>query len=435
MLARFIPNSLRSERFRRISIEGFWIILGQAMTMAGSLVGLRWLTGILSPAAFGELALGMTVATLVGQTVIGPLGNGVTRFYAPALEQNDLGGYYNVVYRMVLRATKIIILMVIFAIGGLLLAGRPGLIAIVVTALIFAILSGYNSILSGIQSAARQRPIVALHQGVEPWARFLGAVVLMMWLGTSSTVAMLGYVVAITIVLFSQFLFFRKRVSGYQRLAGNEKHWQENIWNYSWPFASWGLFTWVQLASDRWALEFFATTQEVGLYAVLYQLGYYPMSMATGMAIQLLAPIFYQRVGDASDSCRNANVSKLSWRLTGFTLGVTGVAFLVALLLHIHIFHIFVGKQYASISYLLPWMLLAGGIFASGQSITLNLMSQMKTHAMTTAKIATAILGIFLNYAGAYLFGIKGVVFAGMLFSLLYFTWVALLSKKTTPPN
>jgi Membrane protein involved in the export of O-antigen and teichoic acid len=425
-----VSNAFRSDRFRRLSIEGSWIILGQVMAVLGSLIGVRILTGMMSPAAFGELALGMTVATLVGQVVIGPLGNGVTRFYAPAVEQGALDGYFKSVGRMVLWATGIILILAMIAVAGLQLSGRQVWIAIVTAAFFFAIFSGYNSMLSGIQNAARQRSIVALHQGVEPWARFLGAAGLMIWLGATSTVAMVGYCAAVTLVLLSQFLFFRKSTPAYQSGTGNEKQWQENIWNYSWPFASWGLFTWAQLASDRWALELFATTREVGLYAVLYQLGYYPMSMATGMAVQLLMPIFYQRAGDASDSRRNANVSSLSWRLAGFALGVTGAAFLLALLLHTQIFRIFVGKQYASISYLLPWMLLAGGVFASGQTLSLNLMSQMKTHVMARAKIVTAISGILFNYAGAYLFGIRGVVSAGVLFSFFYFLWVALLSKK-----
>ena len=48
-------KAIRSERFRGLSKEGFWIVLGQAMVMLGSLVGVRLLT---DPAAFGELALG-----------------------------------------------------------------------------------------------------------------------------------------------------------------------------------------------------------------------------------------------------------------------------------------------------------------------------------------------------------------------------------------
>lgn len=424
-------KTIRSGRFRRLSKEGFWIVLGQAMAVLGSLVGVRLLTELLNPVAYGELALGMTLATLVNQTVLGPLGNGVIRFYAPAVERGDLGGYFNAVRRLVVSATGIIVLMILLTVAGLLIARRTEWIAIVTAALIFAILGGYNSILNGIQNAARQRSVVAFHQGMESWARFLVAAALIVLLAATSTVAMVGYAVAAILVLGSQYVFFRRTVHK-NGAAAAQRNWQEQIWKYSWPFCAWGIFYWAQSASDRWALELFATTQEVGLYAVLFLLGYYPMSMVTGMAMQFLAPIFYQRAGDASDNQRNANINYLSWRLTGLVLGVTGAVFLVALQFHAQIFLILVAKEYWSVSHLLPWMLVAGGVFAAGQTIALNLMSQMKTHAMVAATIVPCLFGVVFNFAGAYWYGITGIVIAGVLFSVLYFVWMATVSIRIT---
>ena len=51
------------ERIRRLSKEGAWIVLGQVTAVLGSLASVRLLTELLDPAAYGELALGMTVAT------------------------------------------------------------------------------------------------------------------------------------------------------------------------------------------------------------------------------------------------------------------------------------------------------------------------------------------------------------------------------------
>ena len=417
------------ERLRRLSKEGSWIVLGQAAAILGSLAGVRLLTELLDPAAYGELALGLTVAALINQTVLGPLANGVTRFYAPALEQGDLGGYLLAVRRLVLAATALIFLIVAIAVAGLLGAGHAQWIGIATAALAFATLSGYNAILNGIQNAARQRAVVALHQGIESWLRFLVAAGLILWLGASSALAMTGYALAVVMVLGSQYVFFRRIAAGYDA-APQTGSWQRQVWDYSWPISAFGAFTWVQLASDRWALELFTTTAEVGTYAALFQLGYYPMTMASTMAMQFLAPIFYQRAGDASDSRRNADVNRLSWNLTGISLGATAAAFLLALLLHRQIFRIFVASEYAAVSHLLPWMLLAGGIFAAGQAIALNLMSQMRTRAMMAAKIATALVGVVLNLAGAYWLGTTGIVFAGVLFSVLYFAWMAALSTR-----
>lgn len=428
-------NVLCSPRLICLFKESFWIALGQAMAMLGLLVGVRLLTELLDPAAYGELALGMTVAMLVNQVVFGPVVGGVIRFYAPAVEHSDFTNYASAARRLVLVATAVVAVISLLAIAGLNLAGRSEWISIVVLAFVFAILSGYNSILSGLQNAARQRAVVALHQGFEAWARFLIATGFMIWLGKNSTVAMAGYAVAALIVVGSQYVFFRRMEVGDRLSLGKEQRWGEQIWKFAWPISIFGIFTWMQLVSDRWALGQFSTTQEVGLYAVLFQLGYYPMAMASGMAMQLLVPIFYQRAGDASDSERNAGVTSLSWRLTWLTLALTGVAFLLTMSFHAQIFGIFVAKEYKLVSYLLPWMLLAGGILAAAQTIALNLMSQMKTYTMMTAKIITALLGVAFNCAGAYWYGTVGIVVASILFSVLFFAWMALLSKQSGEKN
>jgi O-antigen/teichoic acid export membrane protein len=422
-------KTLTPERIRRLSREGIWIACGQVVAVVGALVGVRLLTEFLDPAAYGELALGMTAAALVNQVVLGPLGNGATRFYAPAVERDDVGGYLVAIRRLLLKATGGIGLILLVAVVGLVATKRPDLIGITAAALVFALVSGCNAILSGIQSAARQRSIVALHQGADPWTRFLVAAALMLMLQTTSVVAMWGYAAASVLVLTSQYRLFHKSVQA-RATASNAAPWTDQIWAYSWPFSTWGIFTWLQLASDRWALERFQTTQEVGLYVVLYQLGYYPITMATGMAVQFLSPIVYGRAGDAKNTVRNQAVNQLIWQLTALALGLTCIASLAAFAFHRQIFAIFVSKEYGSVSSLLPWIVFSGGLFAAGQTMALELMSLMKTRAMVGAKIATALLGVTLNVAGAYWYGTAGVVLANVLFSASYLVWMSILSRR-----
>ncbi|TAJ80670.1 MAG: lipopolysaccharide biosynthesis protein [Gallionellaceae bacterium] len=420
---------LKTGRSRRLFKEGSWIVFGQVLMVVGSLAGVRLLTELLPPDAYGELALGMTVATLVNQIILGPLGGGIIRFYAPAVEHGDLAGYLQAVKKLVLRATALIFLITVFAIAGLMVAGEMQWVAITASALAFAILSGYSANLAGIQMAARQRSIVAIHQGVEPLLRSLVAAGLILLLGMGSTVAMVGYMIAALLILGSQIYFFQNIIRG-STFGENKRNWQDEIWKFSWPIGIFGVFTWLQLASDRWALQVFSTIGDVGSYAVLYQLGYYPISLLTGMAMQFLVPILYQRAGDARDSKRNAGVNGLSWKLTWLSLGVTGVAFLGALLLHRQIFWILVAEKYRSVSYLLPWIVISGGVFASGQALASNLQAQMKTREMMAAKIITALLGIAINFIGAYWYGITGVICAGLVFSILYFAWMVILVNK-----
>jgi O-antigen/teichoic acid export membrane protein len=423
-----LSTKLLSERLLRLSKEALWIATGQVMAILGTLVGVRLLTGMLDPSMYGELALGMSVATGVNQAVLGPLGNAATRFYAPAHEKGDVRGYLLAVRKLVVRSTLAIGAMVPPMLVGILLARHGRWSAVFVAAAAFSVVSGYNAILGGIQNAARQRAIVALHQGAESWARYLVAAAAILALGTSSAAAMSGYVLAATLVLASQWYFFQRIVSE-ARTASSEPDWGLRIWTFMWPNSIWGVFTFVQQISDRWALAIFSSTHDVGMFAALFQLGYYPISLLTGIAVQFLQPIFFKRAGDARDERRNADVSVLSTRLSSLAFAVTLVAFVVAMQCHELLFRVLVAREYGSVSYLLPWVVLAGGMFAAGQIMSLNLMSQMRTRALMVAKIVTAVAGCVFSFVGAYRYGVVGVVAASCAFSGVFFAWMYALAK------
>lgn len=411
-----------------IKAELSWLFVGQALSGVAGLAGVRIMTGLLSPMIYGEVALGMTLALLISQCVFGPLTNGVARFYAPASERQDIGGY--------LDAARRLALSIAVAVGGLAallsiaarMAGMSVWIPLGLATVLFALLTGYNQLLSAIQNAARQRSIVALHQGIESWARIAFAALLVLLFGPTSTNAIVGYVIGIILVLASQYFFFQ-RIRGRSVTQPVTTDWHGQILTYSWPFYTWSIFTWAQYSSDRWALGLYASARDVGLYTALFQLGNNPITMASTMVLQLLAPIFYQRAGDGNDASRNARVGGLSWRLTLLVLALTGIAVGLAALLHAQIFHLLVAEKYAVISPLLPYTLLAGGIFAASQLLELSLMSQMKTRMLIYAKITAALLGIALNFAGARRYGVGGVVAAGVVTWTFYFLWMLHLAR------
>lgn len=170
------------------------------------------------------------------------------------------------------------------------------------------------------------------------------------------------------------------------------------------------------------------------MYAVVFQLGYVPIGLAATMGMTFLGPILYQRSGSATDQTRNTQVHRIAWRITLIGLFMTVLAVGFTYTLHEWIFRLLVDAQYHSVSPILPWMVLAGGIFAAGQMLALKLMSDMKSAAMTTAKIVTAILGVALNVYGAAQFGLQGVVAALVAFSIVYFLWMAWLAQHLPAP-
>jgi len=427
-IGRFGSASFR--RFQRVGTEFFWILAGHIVSAAGMLLGVRILTEFVTPVTYGEVALGLTLGTLLSQLLFGPLAAAASRFFAPATESDEFSFFLVALLRLVAYATLI---TVVIACGVSFVLASSGRFAwFWIAALGFAILSGYNSILNGLQNAARQRLIVAWHQAVASWGRFVLAVVLVLCLGTESTAVMFGYVLAILVVLFSQHCFFKRtmRINGNEVLSDGGPSWETRLLRYAFPFSIWGIFTWGQLVSDRWALELLATTTDVGLYAVLFQVGYYPISTMTGVVVQLVSPIWFQRAGDASEHRRVRPVFERNKELSFFTLAVTSLIFLVVFFFHRQIFSVLVADEYCNVSHLFPWIVMSGGVFASGQILSLNLMTAMRTEFLLAPKIITAVAAIILNFTCSYYFGIKGVVFANLVFSCVYYIWVCLVNHK-----
>ena len=298
----------------------------------------------------------------------------------------------------------------------------------------FALLTGYNSVLNGMQNAARQRAVVALHHGLLSWGRFLLAAGMVLWLGASSATAMMGYCLATVPVLLSQWWFFHhtlKPSSDIAAQAGDpseNRSWGAEIVHYSWPFATWGILGWGRLVSDRWALQVFGTTEDVGFYAVLFQLGYYPITILTQLVTQLASPICFQRAGDASDSGRIRRVYVLTWRMTAGAIAATLVVVALAIYLDETIFQLLVASEYHSVARLLPGMLLAAGLFASAQCCTVGIQSHLKTRSLVTPKAVVHSIGVILNVLGAAWGGIAGVVLANIVYSAMHLLWMVILS-------
>ncbi len=422
-------------RLRRLTREGGWIVLGQVLAVAGALALVRVLTEYLTPVQYGQLALGLTVASLVNAVLMGGIAQGVGRYYSVAAEVRDLGGYLRSARLLVGAGSLAVLAFALLLAGTLVGLGHSRWLGLTAAVLVLALLGGLNSTLSGIQNAARQRSIVAFHGGLDAWLRILLAVAVIHWLGTSTTVVVIGYCLSALLVTGSQLVYLRRTIPPSRVAREVDRRWTGAIWRYSWPFSAWGIFTWMQQVSDRWALEAFGTTQDVGLYAVVFQLGYGPITIIVGMSMAFLAPILYQAAGDAQMPARNARVHTLTWRITAVAMGVTAIAFVATLGLHGLLFRILVAPEYREMSYLLPWVLLAGGLFAAGQALSLKLMSEMKSMTLLAPKVITALLGVGLNVVGAWIAGVHGLVAGLVLFSSIYLAWMIVLGRCAPQPS
>lgn len=415
-------------RFKRLAKEGGWIVIGQIAVVSASLVLVRVLTEHLDPTQYGQLALALTLGALIGQVAFSGAMPGIMRYYAIAAEKGEASEYLQAARRMMGYGTLVALGLSVLLLPGLFLLGKGDMLVLAGMTIVFTILGNFNTTQSMIQNAARQRKIVAFHGSLDAWLRVLFAAGFLVWLGNSAKVVIVAYILSLLLVLISQAIFIRRLIPQQASRAAEPTTWETQIWQYSKPFVYFNVFTWIQASSDRWALDTFTSTHDVGLYAVLMQLGYTPIGIVAGLMTTLIGPILFQRSGNTADAYRNANVHKRAWQITVIALLSTLLACLFAYLFHGWIFRILVATQYHSVSYLLPWMILAGGLFATGQMLSLKLMSDLNTQALIWPKIVTSLLGALFSFAGAYFAGLIGIVYAAVAFSVLQFLWLGWLS-------
>ena len=420
--------TFKSESFKRFAQEGVWVLLGQVTTVVASLVLVRVLTGHLDPAQYGQLALALTLGTLVGQVAFSGVMPGLMRYYTVAKEHDEIKKYLLVCLRLVGYGTAAAIGLSTLLLMGLSVVNKANMTALTCFAIIFTLLVSYSSALNTIQNAARQRKVVAVHSSLDAWLRVLFAVWFLAWLGGSAVVVITAYIASLLLVLSLQIMFIKRLIPSQQKNEKKANLWATQIWQYSKPFVYINAFTWIQASSDRWALDTFASPQDVGLYAALFQLGYTPVMTISGLMITLVGPIFFEQSGDGMDSVKNTEMHRAVWQIVGVSLLTTFLVSFFGYLFHGWIFEILVAPQYHSVSYLLPWVILAGGIFSAGQVLSLKLMSDMNTQALIWPKIVTSLVAALLSFYGAYVEGLTGVVYAGVIFSVAHLGWLSWLS-------
>jgi O-antigen/teichoic acid export membrane protein len=421
---------LEPKRLTQISREVFWVGAGQGLSAIGSLIGIRLLTTALDPGRYGELALGVTVASFAQMSVLQPLYEAGLRYFSVASESGDLPAYLEAVRRFTAFGLRLLLAMSGLLMGAIALFGGYQWLGLAACSVLFCLLSGASVTMSAIQNAARQRAIVAWHEASSQWLRFGLALALVTWIGPRSDIAMVGYCLACFAVFISQYWFLHRNpdIAAARRVAADPVSvagWDRALRAYAWPVATWGIFVGLYFISGRWALQFERGRVDVGLYAAVNQLGYYPVVMLNMLMMAVAQPILFSRAGAGTDPARTGRGRRLGLALVGATLAATLLATALAGAFHHYIFWAFVAPDYARMSYLLAPMILGSGLFSCGQMVSLVGMINPDTRRLIRPKVGAAVVGTILNFVGAWLYGIDGVVSVTVVYGLLYLAWMA----------
>ncbi len=431
-----LPPTVGLAALRRTSGEAAWVIGGQVVSAIGLLVGVRVLTGVLDPVQYGHLSLGLTVGILTQQVIMGPLSGGFLRFYSMAIDRDERRSYLRAVGTLTRAGTMALVVPAAAALVLLAILKREWFL-IGAASTVFATLMGLEIALDSMQNAARHRRVVAFHQALNAWLR-LGFALLCVWLiGTTGAAALLGFALATGVVLVSQYAFYKRRIEvplvADQGSRSNPDEWQHRMFRYSLSLMAVGVLAWGQLVSDRWGLKLFRGSDEVGYYAALYQIGFYPLLLLSGAVQQVVSPIFFSWTATGKDSGGLDRARSEAIRLAIVVVGFTLIGGAIAWLLREPIVELLLGEDFHRFAGLLPIFVLAGGFFAGAQVLASVALLEVRPAALVLPRSVTAVMAVALNLGAAYRFGVTGVAVSVLFSTIVYLIWVGALALRPVP--
>jgi O-antigen/teichoic acid export membrane protein len=406
--------------------EAFWVAFGAALSTLAGFVGVRLLTGVMVPEEYGKLGLAMSLAMSLRYSLGAMFRTGTARFYSVARDSASFVWYWRL-----LRKISVLVCVGNLLAGALLFivfyaAGQSENAWMISLSVLTGGLIVISGIGTGIQSGARNRKAVCWNQNLFNWGRFAFAFVLAVLFSGSALSALVGFLAAILLTLVSQYLFVRKELFPLMRSEGPVgKGHSTGFFAYLWPLLISGVFIWIQLFSIRWAIRQFGSLADVGSYFAYYQIGFMPALVGSGFLITFLNPIFFSHVGDGSDQKAQRKVRVINGRISVVMLAIVLAGFATVLALQSVLAQILVSPAYRADGWMLPWLVLSGGLYAVARQFLLSIYSGMDSKKMLSVSITGGVLALVLNLAGGWFGGVPGILFGGVCFSLIFvfLTW------------
>jgi len=422
-----VSAAFSASRFWPLAREVFLVGLGQAGAVLASLVGLSWLSRFLSPSEYGCFVLATSVANLVGLVFFGPLAAAASRFLEPARERQQhvallrtLAGLAGArVRRLVLPAAIAALLCALF------LSSRAALY--VIGSLAFALGYSLTVLLEAILNASRYRGHVAVHRTLQYTLNYGFGLLAAAWIAPTALSVLVGFVAGAGVTAISELRVVRRHLVAagvHETDPDREETWRLQVVAYARPYERWGGLTWAQQVSDRWALAMLASPFDSGLYAMVYQLGYTPLGLLSVLVAATIEPVIFARAGDGAEPSRQARAHRLRLLSLAMFASVVAVVVVAAFAFHAPLFRVLVDPAYQSVSWLLPWMALAAGIFGIAQLQAITWLIRVEPTRLERPRIVTAVVGIVLIWSGAAFAGTHGVVAAQIAFSIIFFMWL-----------
>lgn len=349
------------------------------------------ITRLFSPGDYGDYVL--VVATVsIFSALVGWISMSIIRFYPVYERDGKLGEFYGNVI-----VSAIISVAIIGFIGSIiLLLLKPYFSScfynLMWVGMLVFILTSFFGVFQYFLRAKRQ---VGWYSGFSIWNNLtkLGFGLLLVLIFHFGVEGLLwGAVLSIAFALPFLFKKATEKVHvNYKALSGTII---SKMAKYSFPLVIGNLAAWILSLSDRYLLEFFRNSQEVGIYSASYNVAEYSIMLIVSLFMFASGPISIQIWEKDGEEKSKSFVSKVTrYYLIVCIPAVVGLSVLAK-----PIMSILTGKEYFIGYQIIPFIALGTFLFGLQQRFQAGFVYYKKTGFITFSIVTSGLLNLVLNF-------------------------------------
>jgi len=356
------------------------------------IIAIPIITRLFPPEIYGKYILVIVTVSFLSTITVTWLSSSTIRFYPVYELNNELNKFYSLLIKLTISsvgAISILFLIILFLLKNQV--SKTFLFLMRIGVLLF-IVSSFWSVLLNVLRARRK---VGWYSALSIWSSVAGlgiglAMVLILHIGIEGLLwgAIISTVIAIPLLWKISFGMFSLKEGNVR----SQMSWE--IVKYGIPAMGINVLSWAQSLSDRYILEFFRGSQEVGIYSASYAISEKSIFFITSLFLLASNPIGFNIWEEQGVKASQDFVGKLTryYLLVGLPAAV-GLSVLAG-----PIIDILVAPRYYPGYKIVPAIVFGAFLVGIAHRFTISLGYCKRTDLSVLCYLGSVILNILLNF-------------------------------------
>ena len=163
---------------------------------------------------------------------------------------------------------------------------------------------------------------------------------------------------------------------------------------------------------------------------MIWQLGFYPITLISGLLMQFFLPYLYNAYSNSSISEDKFNILKNRYYSIILINALIFLSiFIISCEFHETIISLVSNRKFTVNSNLLPIVILSSSFIAMGQTIAIIFNLTLNSKKLLPFQVIMPLFLVLILFSLAFYFKLNGVVFGSLIFSSIYLITMIIISS------